>query len=185
MTDASFQISNRRDRLDAITLISGAAFAGGNLFIGLSMGTYWLSLDAFVFMETFFGQWLRFLFTIMPLLLSTLYGLVRSAQIDAGDPALSRLWRLAIWCWIATCLITLVLHMPLNLRLGAATFSPEEAAASGFYGILSVFGSVTPQTAGFTRAIWLLGHIPRIALAIALCLFAVQAVFQRRAQTMA
>ncbi|MDW4500242.1 hypothetical protein R5H30_19805 [Sulfitobacter sp. D35] len=180
MTDASFHPPETRDRLDMITLLSSSAFAGGNLFIGLSMGAYWLSLEASVFMETFFGQWLRFLFTIMPLLLLTLYGLVRSARLDAGDPALRRLWRRAILCWVATCLITLVLHMPLNLRLGAATFSPEEAAASNLYGLLSLFGSVTPETAGFTRAIWLLGHVPRIALAVALSVFAMQAVFHRR-----
>ena len=144
---------DRRSSLDAFTLFSTAAFAGGNLFIGLSMGAYWLSLDPTVFMETFFGQWLRFLFTIMPLLLMSLYRLVVSLRRDEGDPVLGKLWRAAIRSWIATCLITLLFHMPLNLRLGAATFTPEEAATSDLYALLSLFGSVTAENASFTRAI--------------------------------
>ncbi len=170
-----------RSRLDAFTLFSTAAFAGGNLFIGLSMGAYWLSLDPVVFMETFFGQWLRFLATIMPLLLMSLYGLVASSRRDAADPVLRGLWRTAILCWVATCLITAAFHMPLNLRLGAATFTQEGAATSGLYSILGVFGRVTPENASFTRAIWLIGHTPRIALAIAIPYLAMRAVFIRRA----
>jgi hypothetical protein len=180
MTDASSSSREMRARLDAVTLFASAAFAGGNLFIGVSMGAYWLSLDATTFLETFFGQWLRFLFTIMPLLLLTLYGLVRSARLDASDPALRRLWQRAILCWIATCLITLVFHMPLNLRLGAATFSPEEAATSSLYAVLNVFGHVTLENASFTRAIWLFGHLPRIALAIASFVFAARAILVRQ-----
>lgn len=167
-------------RLAAFTIISSAAFAGGNLFIGLSMGGYWLSLSAEAFKMTFFGQWLFFLLTIMPLFLMTLYGLVRSSRRDADDPHLRAIWRRAIQCWIATFLITLLYHMPLNLRLGAATFSPEEAATSGLYGVLSIFGSVTPENAAFTRAIWLIGHLARIALAIAIPILAIQAAFDRR-----
>ncbi|MGB3407722.1 MAG: hypothetical protein WBA67_09530 [Jannaschia sp.] len=174
--------TDTRRNLDIFTLFSVGAFAGAHLFIGLSMGTYWLSLDPVVFMETFFGQWLRFLATIMPLLLMSLYFLIRSARRDAADPALARLWRLAIWYLIADCLITALFHMPLNLRLGAATFSPEQAATSALYGVLSLFGSVTPDTASFTRAIWLTGHIPRILLTIACFYFAARAVLDRRPQ---
>jgi hypothetical protein len=169
-----------RAQLDAFTLFSTAAFAGGNLFIGLSMGAYWLSLDPSVFMQTFFGQWLRFLVTIMPLLLMSLYGLVASARRDVDDPALGGLWRIAILCWVATCLITLLFHMPLNLRLGAATFSPAQAATASLYGVLSLFGTVTPENAAFTRTIWLLGHIPRIGLTIAVFYFAALAILGRR-----
>lgn len=169
-----------RYRFDAFVLFAAGAFAGANLFIGLSMGTYWLSLDPVTFTETFFAQWLRFLATIMPLFLMSLYGLVRSARRDGSDPAFALLWRRAIQCWVATCLITATFHMPLNLRLGAATFSPEEAAASSLYSVVSVFGSVTADNAGFTRAIWLLGHLPRMVLAIAVALFATRAVLARR-----
>ncbi|SLN26009.1 hypothetical protein ROJ8625_01035 [Roseivivax jejudonensis] len=167
-----------RRKLHILTIFSAAAFAGGNLFIGLSMGAYWLSLGPEDYIAAFFTQWLRFLLTIMPLLLMTLYGLIRSAALDKDDPARWRLWRRALAFWIATCLITLVFHMPLNLRLGAATFTAEEAAGSALYGVLSIFGTVTTENAGFTRAIWLLGHIPRVLLAIALSIVAMQAVFQ-------
>jgi len=175
--------STAETRLPAFTIISSAAFAGGNLFIGLSMGGYWLSLSPEAFMATFFGQWLFFLLTIMPLFLISIYGLLRSSQTDAKDPHLRAIWRRANLCWIATCLITLLFHMPLNLRLGAATFSPDEAAASGIYGVLSIFGNVTPENAAFTRAIWLIGHVPRILLAIAIPVFAMRAAFGRRDQS--
>ncbi len=117
----------------------------------------------------------------MPLLLMSLYGLILSARRDAHDPAIRGLWRLAILCWVATCLITLVFHMPLYLRLGAATFSAEATAGSALHGLLGIFGSVTPESAGCTRTIWLLGHLLRIGLAIAVFYFAARAVFDRRA----
>lgn len=172
--------SSADNRLATFTILSSAAFAGGNLFIGLSMGGYWLSLEPTEFAKSFFGQWLFFLLTIMPLLLMTLYGLLRSSRSDAADPDLRALWRGAILCFGATCFITVVFHMPLNLRLGAATFSPEQAATSGLYGLLSIFGRVTPENAGFTRALWLIGHLPRIGLSIAIPILALRAANGRR-----
>jgi len=169
------------DRLLAFTIFSSAAFAGGNLFIDLSMGAYWLSLSPAEFMANFFGQWMFFLLTIMPLVLMTLWGLVRSANRDADDPALSALWRRAIVCFVATLLVTVVIHVPLNLRLGAAAFRPADVAAtSDLYNVLSVFGAVTPETADFTRTLWLLAHIPRILLAIAVPYLAMSAAVPAR-----
>lgn len=167
------------DRLIAFTLISSAAFAGGNLFIGLSIGGYWISLSPVDYMAVFFGQWLFFLLTIMPLLLMTLYGLIKSAKYDADTPAIASYWRPAILCLIATCLITILFHMPLNLRLGAATFTPEQAANSALYGVLSIFGRVTPENADFTRTLWLIGHVPRIILAIAIPYLVIGAALKR------
>lgn len=170
-----------RRRLDTLTVVATAAFAGAQLFIGLSMGAYWLSLDPAAFIVSFFGQWLRFLATIMPLLLLALFGLLRSMRQDASNALPHMLWRRALQCLIATCLITLVFHLPLNLRLGAGTYSPTEAVNSGMYGLLSIFGSVTPENASFTRSIWLIGHIPRVLLGFAVPYFAMRAVFARRA----
>ncbi len=167
----------RRLRVHGLTVASSAAFAGANLFIGLSMGGYWLSLDPSAYVSLFFGQWLWFLATVMPLLLLTLYGLIASARLDRRDEALRPFWRRAMACLIATCLITVALHMPLNLRLGAATFTPQQAAASGIYPLLAVFGATAPESAAFTRALWLIGHAPRMALAVAVAGFAMQAAF--------
>ncbi len=167
----------RRLRIHGFTVASSAAFAGANLFIGLSMGGYWLSLDPTEYLSLFFGQWLWFLATVMPLLLMTLYGLIASALLDRDNGALRPVWRRAMTCLVATCLITVAFHMPLNLRLGAATYTPEQAAASGVYPLLALFGAVTPESAGFTRALWLIGHAPRVLLAIAISWFAMQAAF--------
>ena len=167
----------RRLRIHGFTVASSAAFAGANLFIGLSMGGYWLSLDPTEYLSLFFVQWLWFLLTVMPLLLMTLYGLIASARLDSRDDVRRPVWGRAMTCLVATCLITLALHMPLNLRLGAATFAPERAAESGLYPLLALFGAVTPESAAFTRSLWLIGHAPRVILASAVSWFAMLAAF--------
>lgn len=69
-----------RRNVNALAIIASAAFAGGNLFIGLSMGYYWMGLDTTVFMQGFWPPFTTFLYTIMPLFLLTLAGLILSAR---------------------------------------------------------------------------------------------------------
>jgi hypothetical protein len=148
-----------RRRVNALAIVASAAFFGGNLFIGLSMGGYWLSLDPLEFMHGFWGQFSAFLYTIMPLFLLTLVGLVLSARLDWQQPRLKRLWLMAIGLYAATSLITLAFHMPENLRLHAALYTVEDAAAA--------------------RAYWLAGHVPRILLSLGIPLLALRAVVDR------
>ncbi len=148
-----------RRRVNALAIIASAAFAGGNLFIGLSMGAYWMSLDPLVFMRGFWPQFTTFLYTIMPLFLLTLVGLVLSARLDWDQPQLKRLWLVAMGLYVVTSLITLGYHMPENLRLRDALYTPEQAAAA--------------------RRYWLIGHVPRMLLSIGIPLLALRAVLER------
>ncbi|MCH9710284.1 MAG: hypothetical protein K0U69_12355 [Actinomycetia bacterium] len=154
-----------RRYVNALAIVASAAFAGGNLFIGLSMGSYWMRLDPLVFMQGFWPQFTTFLYTIMPLFLLTLAGLVLSARLDWEEPRLKRLWLFAIGLYVATALITLGFHMPENLRLRDAIYTYQEAAAA--------------------RSYWLLGHIPRVILAFGIPLVALRAVFERKARVAA
>jgi hypothetical protein len=43
-----------RSRVNALAVITSAAFFGANAFIGLSMGVYWLSLPPADFVAQFF-----------------------------------------------------------------------------------------------------------------------------------
>ncbi len=149
-----------RRRVNALAIVASAAFAGGNLFIGLSMGAYWMSLDPLVFMHGFWPQFTRFLNTIMPLFVLTLVGLILSARLDWHQPELKRLWRIAIALYVVTSLITLGFHMPENLRLRDALYTPEQASAARLY--------------------WLIGHVPRVLLSIGIPLIALRAVFERK-----
>lgn len=148
-----------RHRVNALAIVASSAFAGGNLFIGLSMGAYWLSLDPIVFMQGFWPQFTNFLFTIMPLFLLTFVGLILSARLDWDQPKLKRLWLIAVGLYVVISLITLGYHMPENLRLRDAIYTSEEASAA--------------------RQGWLLVHIPRIVLAFGIPLVALRAVFER------
>lgn len=148
-----------RTRINALAVISASAFAGGNMFIGLSMGLYWLSLDPLDFVAGFGPQFLRFLATIMPLFLLTLVGLVLSLRLDWHAPDLRRIWWKAIAAYTVLSLITLGYHMPENLRLLAGTYSVQEADAA--------------------RTYWLAGHIPRVVLAFCIPWFAFQAITLR------
>lgn len=150
-----------RRRVNTLAVVASAAFAGGNLFIGLSMGVYWMSLDPLIFMRDFWPQFTTFLNTIMPLFLLTLIGLVLSARLDWNQPALKRLWLIAIGLYVVTSLITIGYHMPENLRLRDALYTSEQAASA--------------------RLSWLLAHIPRVLLALGIPILALRAIFDRHA----
>jgi hypothetical protein len=149
-----------RRRVNALAIVASAAFFGGNLFIALSLGAYWLSLDPLEFMHGFWPQFTNFLYTIMPLFLLTLVGLILSARLDWDQPKLKRLWLIAIGLYVATSLITISYHMPENLRLRAALYKPEEAAAA--------------------RLSWLIGHVPRVIFSLGIPLLALRAVTERQ-----
>lgn len=149
-----------RQRVNALAILASGAFAGGNLFIGLSMGSYWLSLDPLVFMNGFWAQFSHFLYTIMPLFLLTLLGLILSARLDWDQPRLRRLWLSAIALYVITTLITITFHMPENLRLRDALYTADQAAAARLY--------------------WLIGHIPRVLLSIGIPLLALRALVERK-----
>lgn len=152
-----------RRRVNSVAIVASAAFAGGNLFIGLSMGAYWLSRDPLDFMHGFWAQFTSFLYTIMPLFLMTLVGLILSARLDWDRPKLRRLWLIAIGLYVVVSLITLGFHMPENLRLREAVYTTEQAAAA--------------------RLRWLIGHIPRVVLSFGIPLLAIRAVFERAVTT--
>ncbi|MEM1363749.1 MAG: anthrone oxygenase family protein [Pseudomonadota bacterium] len=139
MTDDTY-----RYRVNALALIASAAFGGANMFIGTSMGVYWLSLDPLDFMNSFGSQFQRFLFTIMPLFLLMLVGIVLSARLDWQRQSVRRSWVVAIGLYVVLSLITVGFHMPENLRLIAAEYTSEQADAA--------------------RSYWLLGHVPRVIL---------------------
>jgi hypothetical protein len=164
-----------RTRVNALAVLTSAAFFGANLFIGLSMGAYWLSLAPADFVAQFFPQFSNFLYTIMPLFLLMPVGLILSARLDRETPEARRNWGIALWLYLAVSLITLFIHMPLNVRLAAAIGSPL-GDALGFYKSIALVGPVTDENAGTTRALWLLGHIPRVLLTLALPVYALRAI---------
>lgn len=148
-----------RFRLKAVTVIASSAFAGANLFIGLSMGVFWLSLAPLEFVNDFGPQFQRFLLTIMPLFLVTLAGLILSLRMDWDRSELRRNWLYALCAFVALSLITLGFHVPENLRLLSAAYSAENADAARNY--------------------WLLGHIPRVILAFCVPWFAFRSIMAR------
>lgn len=148
-----------RRRVNTLAVVASAAFAGGNLFIGLSLGAYWMSLDPLVFMHGFWAQFTTFLLTIMPLFMLTLIGLILSARLDWDQPKLRRLWVIAIGLYVATSLITLGYHMPENLRLHDALYTPEQAGSARLY--------------------WLLAHVPRVLMSLGIPVMALRAIFER------
>lgn len=77
------QSDSYRSRMNGLAVTTSAAFFGANLFIGLSIGTYWLTLPPVDFVAEFFPQFSNFLYTIMPLFLAMLVGLVFSARLGS------------------------------------------------------------------------------------------------------
>lgn len=167
-----------RSRVNALAIITSAAFGGANLFIGASMGAYWLGLAPADFAAQFFPQFNNFLFTIMPLFILMLVGLILSARLDWGVPEAKRNWVIALWLYLAVSLITVFFHMPLNVRLAGAVGAPMADTLS-FYTSIALAGPVTDENAGTIRLIWLLGHIPRVLITLALPVYALRALAVR------
>lgn len=164
-----------RQRVNTSAVIASAAFFGANAFIGLSMGVFWLGLPASEFVAQFFPQFSNFLYTIMPLFLAMLLGLVLSARLDRDVPQARRNWRIALWLYLVLSLITVFYHMPLNVRLAAAVGSPM-GDALGFYKAIALVGPVTGENATTIRTAWLLGHIPRVLITLAIPVYALRAM---------
>lgn len=164
-----------RYRVNALAVVSSAAFFGANAFIGLSMGAFWLGLPATDFVAQFFPQFSNFLYTIMPLFLAMLVGLLLSARLDRDVPQARRNWRIALWLYLVLSLITVFYHMPLNVRLAAAVGSPVGDALE-FYKGFAVVGPLTDENAASIRTAWLLGHIPRVLITLAIPVYALRAM---------
>ena len=167
--------ASHRSRVKTLAVISAAAFFGANAFIGLSMGVYWLTLPPADFVAQFFPQFSNFLYTIMPLFLATLVGLILSARLDWHIAPARRNWVIALWLYLALSAITIFFHMPLNVRLAAAVDSPL-GDALGFYKSIALTGPVTDDNAATIRTLWLLGHIPRVLLTFAITHYALRAL---------
>jgi hypothetical protein len=90
-------------------------------------------------------------------------------------PEARRNWVIALWLYLAVSLITIFYHMPLNVRLAAAIGSPVGDALA-FYDTIALVGPVTDANAGTTRALWLLGHIPRVLITLAIPVYALRAM---------
>jgi hypothetical protein len=164
-----------RGRVNALAIVTSAAFGGANLFIGLSIGVYWLGLVPADFVAQFFPQFGNFLFTIMPLFLLMLVGLILSARLDWYVAPARRNWVIALWLYLAVTLITVLYHMPLNVRLAAAIGSPVGDALD-FYKSIALTGPVTEDNAARIRAVWLLGHFPRVLITLAIPVYALRAL---------
>ncbi|MEM7397339.1 MAG: DUF1772 domain-containing protein [Pseudomonadota bacterium] len=169
-----------RTRVNALTIIISGAFGGANLFIGLSMGMYWLTLSPADFAAQFFPQFSNFLYTIMPLFLLMPVGLILSARLDWDVADLRRNWVIALSLYLGVTLITILFHMPLNVRLAAATGSPIADVLS-FYTTIALVGPVTEENAGTIRLLWLLGHVARVLITLALPVYALRSVVTRSA----
>ncbi|NJO33695.1 MAG: hypothetical protein HC869_11685 [Rhodospirillales bacterium] len=169
-----------RSRVNVLAVVTSAAFFGANLFIGLSMGVYWLSLAPADFVAQFFPQFITFLLTILPLFLLMPVGLIRSARLDRDNALARRNWRIALWLYLAVSLITIFYHMPLNVRLAAAIGSPVGDALN-FYTSIALVGPVTDENGATIRTIWLLGHIPRILITFAIPVYVLRAMAARTA----
>lgn len=69
--------------------------------------------------------------------------------------------------------------MPLNVRLAAAVGSPVGEALN-FYKSIALVGPVTEENASTIRSLWLLGHIPRVLITLAVPVYVLRAMAARQ-----
>ena len=154
MTDATY-----RRIANVSAIVASAAFAGGGLLILLSYGIRWLGTDPLVWRAGFWDEFLNFALTIIPLNLITLVGLVLSVRLYWQNHPVRRLWMWAIWLYVANTVFTLGYFIPQNILLIWDTYSATEASG--------------------IRATWLGLHVIRVAIALAVPVFALLAVLEQ------
>lgn len=147
-----------RMAVNMTAIIASAAFAGGGLLILVSYGIRWLGTDPLVWRAGFWDEFLNFALTIITLNLITLIGLVLSVRLDWRNRTVRRLWMWAIWLYGANTVFTLGYFIPQN--------------------ILLIWDSYTAAEASTVRATWLGLHVIRVAIALAVPVFALLAVLK-------
>lgn len=145
-----------RKTVNAIAVVASAAFAGGGLLILVSYGVRWLGTDPLAWRAGFWAEFLNFAITIVPVNMITLAGLVLSVRLDWQDPPVKRLWMRAIWLYVANTIFTLGYFIPQNILLIWDSYSPAEASG--------------------IRATWLGLHGLRVAIALAVPVYALLAM---------
>jgi hypothetical protein len=148
-----------RKVVNLTAVIASAAFAGGGLLILVSYGIRWMGTDPLVWRAGFWGEFLNFALTIIPLNLITLVGLALSVRLDWRDRPVRRIWMIAIWLYVANTLFTLGYFIPQN--------------------ILLIWDSYTADEASSIRATWLGLHVLRVIIATAVPVYAFLAVIRR------
>ncbi|MFA8388212.1 MAG: hypothetical protein ACEPO2_21540 [Pelagibaca sp.] len=147
-----------RKTVNITAVVASAAFAGGGLLILVSYGVRWLGTDPLVWRAGFWDEFVNFAFTIIPLNLITLVGLVLSVRLDWQNRPVRRVWMWAIWLYAINTVFTLGYFIPQN--------------------ILLIWDSYTATEASAVRATWLGLHVIRVLIAVAVPVYALLAVFK-------
>lgn len=147
-----------RKAVNITAVVASAAFAGGGLLILVSYGIRWLGTDPLVWRTGFWDEFLNFALTIIPLNLITLVGLFFSVRLDWKNLPVRRLWMWAVWLYVANTVFTLGYFIPQN--------------------ILLIWDSYPAAEASSVRATWLALHVIRVAIALAVPVFALLAVLK-------
>ncbi|NJO33696.1 MAG: hypothetical protein HC869_11690 [Rhodospirillales bacterium] len=147
-----------RKAVNATAVVASAAFAGGGLLILVSYGVRWLGTAPLVWRAGFWDEFLNFALTIIPLNLVTLAGLVLSVRLDWQNRPVRRLWLWAVWLYVANTVFTLGFFIPQN--------------------ILLIWDNYTAAEASNVRATWLGLHVIRVAIALAVPVFALLAILK-------
>lgn len=152
-----------RKVVNITAVVASAAFAGGGLLILVSYGIRWLGTDPLVWRAGFWDEFVNFALTIIPVNVITLAGLVLSIRLDWQNRPARRLWMWAVWLYVANTVFTLGYFIPQNILLIWDSYSAAEASR--------------------IRATWLALHVIRVAIALAVPVFALLAVLKHSERT--
>jgi len=141
--------------IQAITVVASGMFAGVMLFIGVSLGGFWQSLDAQDFLN-WFARNNGFIQDTIPMVsLPTLLGSLLCSILFWRFPSRRR-WLAATLCWFGVAILTFGFFVPTNTAFASGQVHTVDVAS--------------------TLAFWLQVHWARIILGIAGTTFAYLAV---------
>ncbi len=140
---------------EGITIIASGMFAGSMLFIGVTLGGYWQSLDAQQFLDWFAAYNVFIQRTIPMVSMPALLGSILCLILFWNSPA-RVLWIAAVLMWVTVAILTFAFFVPTNTAFASGTIPTSQVTE--------------------TLAIWLQIHWLRILCGIAATAFAYLAI---------
>ncbi len=125
------KISTKNKKLFIFQLLAvggSAAFFGVMLTIGLGLGKYWLDLEPLVFAQWFKDYYSLLLPWAMLVLSPALIGVIGALVMRKSHRVEYKWWKIALISLSVAFLITLVYHLPANVRIWSLEQSSTEVA---------------------------------------------------------
>ena len=137
-----------------LAVVGSGMFTGVMLTIGLGLGPFWLGLEPQAFAVWFEANFILLLPNVSITLLPAFVGVGWLLRQDWGTPRLRRGWLIALAGIGGATLITLVYHLPTNIRLWGLDQTDAQVASELRWWLALHVPRILAGLVGTVAALW-------------------------------